>query len=226
MLSFSTSYCEAISGFFQNKGGHTLQFNIGHFSNGFGEAEGPDATSSYITGGPLGDNKYYFWQYHFHWGTSGMSGSEHVVDGQQFPAEVHLVHVHEDYLTNIPGALADPEGLSVLGIFIVGGATNATFFDKVSDAAKEITDSGDYRTMVGATMNLNQFVNHINPGFKKAFNYWHYEGSLTTPECNEAVMWLVAEHPLRVTDDQVLMSLNYLSYQSISGFLPILATFL
>ena len=205
MLSFSTSYCEAISGFFENNG-NTLQFNIKAGAGDAIYANHPSATSSYITGGPLGDNKYHFWQYHFHWGNSISPGAEHVVDTHSFPAEVHLVHVHEDYLDDPTGAYADPEGLSVLGIFIVGGATNATFFDKVSDAAKDITESGNYTTKVPATMNLNQFVNHINPGYKQAFNYWHYEGSLTTPPCSEAVMWLIAEHPLRVTDDQVLIS--------------------
>ena len=70
-VDFSPMYCENISGYFFNNG-HTLQFNID--VSGDGEGDTPDATSSYITGGPLGDVKYYFWQFHFHWGYTGNSG--------------------------------------------------------------------------------------------------------------------------------------------------------
>ena len=53
------------------------------------------------------------------------------------------------------------------------------------------------------SINLYQIVHRINPTFKEDFNYWHYNGSLTTPDCNEAVIWMLAEKPLEVTTDQV-----------------------
>ena len=45
-----------------------------------------------------------------------------------------------------------------------------------------------------------------------AFNYWHYEGSLTTPDCNEAVQFIVAERALPVTDAQVRIFKNTETY--------------
>ena len=59
MLDFAASYCDTISGYFKNNG-HTLQFDID--VSGDGEQDEPSASSSYITGGPLGSGKYYFWQ--------------------------------------------------------------------------------------------------------------------------------------------------------------------
>lgn len=56
---------------------------------------------------------------------------------------------------------------------------------------------------VEADINLNKIVKRINPTFASDFNYWHYEGSLTTPDCNEAVQWHVVERPLQITDAQV-----------------------
>ena len=38
------------------------------------------------------------------------------------------------------------------------------------------------------------------------FNYWYYNGSLTTPDCNEGVRWIVAERPLEITSEQVRLS--------------------
>ena len=125
------------------------------------------------------------------------------MDGQQFPAEVHFVHVREDYLTNIAGALADTSGLAVLGIFIEGGADNATWFNPISNAAMEIVAAGDYTHTVSGMYNLNKFVHRINPKYKTAFNYWTYEGSLTTPPCSQAVTFIIAEHPIFITNDQV-----------------------
>ena len=118
MLDFSFNYCDEISGYFKNNG-HTIQFDPDCDNDG--NQDDPLA-NVYITGGPLGTMKYHFWQFHFHWGSSTTDGSEHLVDGVRNAAEVHLVHVREDYINDISGALADSEGLAVLGIFIEGGA--------------------------------------------------------------------------------------------------------
>ena len=55
---------------------------------------------------------------------------------QRFPAEIHLVHVKEDYVDDISGALAAGDGLSVLGIFI---EANATFNTKETSWFNVIT---------------------------------------------------------------------------------------
>ena len=44
-----------------------------------------------ITSGPSlkgGRNDYSFWQFHYHWGTRDQPGSEHTINGVQYPAEV------------------------------------------------------------------------------------------------------------------------------------------
>ena len=42
-----------------------------------------------VTGGPLTHN-YKLVQFHFHWGKTNKSGSEHRIDGAMFPAEVKI----------------------------------------------------------------------------------------------------------------------------------------
>ena len=40
-----------------------------------------------VAGGGL-DGRYYAAQFHFHWGSNDSVGSEHIVDGINYPAEV------------------------------------------------------------------------------------------------------------------------------------------
>ena len=64
---------EIDGGKFINSGGHTIKFET---------ADGNPVVSDhdYMTGGPLGTDKYYFWQFHLHWGHYDCAGSEHTVD--------------------------------------------------------------------------------------------------------------------------------------------------
>ena len=93
--------CGILSGKFQNTG-HNLQFVA---------ADGnPIVTDSdFLSGGPLGSSKYFFWQLHLHWGSSHCEGSEHLVNGQRFPAELQLVHVKEDFISG--NGTVDPVSL-------------------------------------------------------------------------------------------------------------------
>lgn len=63
-----------------------------------------------ITGGILGNEKYTFFNFHVHW------PSEHTLDGNHFPAELHIVHYNLKY-GSIGEAITKSDGLAVVGIF-------------------------------------------------------------------------------------------------------------
>lgn len=63
----------------------------------------------YITGGSL-DGKYVFSQIHFHWGKSATEGSEHTIDNNQMPLEMHAIHFKASYL-NQAEALRHSDGV-------------------------------------------------------------------------------------------------------------------
>ena len=65
--------------------------------------------------------RFNFLQLHWHWGSNSSQGSEHTLNGKEFPIEIHLVHVNTKYLDE-NGAptndnLVQPDGLAVLGVF-------------------------------------------------------------------------------------------------------------
>ena len=197
--------CGKIEGKFKNDGGHTLKFETLDGNPWVSQKE-------YLSGGPLGTDKYHFLQFHLHWGSSECDGSEHTIDEHRFPAELHFVHVKQDYIY-IDGsidqrAFTSGDGLAVLSIFVKGGATANGFFSQwfqpIAEAAKEIADSGDHTTIVQPkTIDLNQMAQRINPTFSGEFNYWTYNGSLTTPTCDESVVFIVAEKAIEVMDEQL-----------------------
>eukprot|EP00073_Rattus_norvegicus_P032402 XP_006255844.1 PREDICTED: carbonic anhydrase 5A, mitochondrial isoform X1 [Rattus norvegicus] len=74
-----------------------------------------------ISGGPLG-NHYRLKQFHFHWGATDEWGSEHMVDGHAYPAELHLVHWNSMKYENYKKATTGENGLAVIGVFLKLGA--------------------------------------------------------------------------------------------------------
>lgn len=114
---------------------------------------------------------YELLQFHFH------TPSEHTVDGNAYPAEVHFVHA------------ADNDSLAVIGVFIEEGAANdalTPFWDDLSAIEDAPVDSID--------------VDALLPDDK---TYYTYDGSLTTPPCSEIVTWLVMQTPITMSAEQL-----------------------
>lgn len=148
---------------------------------------------SSLTGGPLTEN-YQIAQFHFHWGQSSDRGSEHTIDGKMFASEVHLVHVNTEKYKTLEEAVAQPDGLCVLGAFLKPGKEHAGM-KKLTDLLKDVKNKGKQLT-----------PGEFDPSCllpENKTNYWTYLGSLTTPPCLECVTWVVFEEPIEVSEEQL-----------------------
>uniref|UniRef100_A0A667ZJ80 Carbonic anhydrase n=1 Tax=Myripristis murdjan TaxID=586833 RepID=A0A667ZJ80_9TELE len=137
-----------------------------------------------ISGGDL-TTEYKAVQFHLHWGKNGGPGSEHTIDGEQFPMELHIVHMKERY-TNLSVALSDPYGVAVLGFFY---EVNISIFLPTRILSLDIKLSPQNLT-----------------------NYYRYKGSLTTPGCTESVVWTVFENTIPLSREQ-LRAFSELQFQ-------------
>ena len=64
---------------------------------------------------------YALYQLHFHWGANDSVGSEHTIEGQSFPLEMHIVHRNVKYPEGDHGNHLD--GYLVLGfLFEISGS--------------------------------------------------------------------------------------------------------
>ncbi|XP_053474679.1 carbonic anhydrase-like isoform X2 [Ictalurus furcatus] len=68
-----------------------------------------------VSGGNL-LHTYNAIQLHFHWGNNGSPGSEHTLDGEQYPMELHILHLKDTYIA-VEDALNDTTGQAILGFF-------------------------------------------------------------------------------------------------------------
>ncbi|XP_071944106.1 carbonic anhydrase 1-like [Antedon mediterranea] len=152
--------------------------------------------SEEISGAGLG-NTYLAEQFHFHWGNNDSVGSEHLIDGRQYPAELHIVHYDVDRFNSIAEAVSQPRGLAVLGFFfeIDGDKTNNAF-QYLVDLIKDVPYKG----------NSIRFPRpfDVKTLFPKSLSqYFRYDGSLTTPDCHESVVWTVFNEPIKISKKQV-----------------------
>ncbi|XP_065186198.1 carbonic anhydrase 1-like [Sycon ciliatum] len=90
-----------------------------HFENNGAAAEAdPEGTTVvYLTGGPLGSERYRIQNFHIHFGNSTFAASEHAVNGLRTAGELHVVFFKATY-PNIADALAsgDRDALAVIGM--------------------------------------------------------------------------------------------------------------
>ncbi|KAL6729412.1 hypothetical protein Aduo_000466 [Ancylostoma duodenale] len=167
----------------------------------------------YISGGGL-SGKYYLQQFHFHWGDSDTTGSEHTLDLLHYPVEVHFVHVLEGHNET--------------------AAHNATHVIAVVSVMLQVADEDDVLANLEDAVIANKYpwlrrlyvpqqtVSNPNPSDivekyayspagllpKNTVTFFHYEGSLTTPPCTEGVVWTILVEPRYVSEKK----LNFLRH--------------
>ncbi|XP_068749936.1 carbonic anhydrase 2-like [Montipora capricornis] len=132
-------------------------------------------------------------QFHLHWGKDNSKGSEHTVDGRKYAAELHFVSYNTKY-SNLDASLSHADGAAVLGVLIeVGDADNEAF--SFLEIASNLTNAETYEK-------IKPFkLDPILP--KDKTKYFRYQGSLTTPGCNEAVTWTVFKNSVKISERQM-----------------------
>ncbi|XP_030376323.1 carbonic anhydrase 2 [Scaptodrosophila lebanonensis] len=144
-----------------------------------------------ITGGLL-KSKYVAEGLHFHWGSPTTRGSEHIISRRQYDVEMHIVHRNIRYAT-VSEAAQYSDGLAVLGIMFKIANYPSKFYPGLSRVFAQIPNVIEYDStaQVSGSITLGQLLGDLNTA-----DFFTYKGSLTVPDCHEAVTWTVFPHAL------------------------------
>jgi carbonic anhydrase len=148
--------------------------------------------------GGLGGN-YILSAVHFHWNNKAPNGSEHAIANYRVAAEAHFVHYSSKYanLADAVHALAtNPGSVAVVAaLYSVSPAMN-TELEKVRAVVQNI-DNPEESNIIANWNPRGLFPN--DPELR----YYQYNGSLTTPSCNEGVYWYVFQRIATISQPQL-----------------------
>ncbi|XP_046632573.1 carbonic anhydrase-related protein 10-like [Daphnia pulicaria] len=160
-----------------------------------------------LTGGPL-SYKYEWHQMALHFGLNNQSGSEHMIAGRAFPAELQVFGFNTQLYSTYSEALESPHGIVALSVLIqIGDASlQTTEFRLLMEHITKIERPGPTKMKRGL----------LQPGQERPMPalslklllpptdyYITYEGSATTPACQETSTWIVFNRPLYITEQQL-----------------------
>ncbi|XP_072209607.1 carbonic anhydrase 4 [Excalfactoria chinensis] len=156
------------------------------------------STSPKISGGGL-KRKYKAVEFHLHWGIQEeqiyLPGSEHSIDGEKEAMELHIVHIREDAL-DLTDAKNYPDGIAVLAFFVKIDEENKNYATLISEL--------DNIPQKDTTSQMEALpLSSLLPPVYELTKYYRYEGSLTTPDCHETVIWTVFEKPIQLSLFQI-----------------------
>ncbi|XP_076850178.1 carbonic anhydrase 4-like isoform X1 [Brachyhypopomus gauderio] len=160
--------------------GHTVKVNL--------------SGNARVAGGGL-EGAYKAMEIHFHWGSGGGPGSEHTLDGDQFPMEMHIVHIKDKY-SSVSDAVKDPFGVAVLGVWYQESETTNKKYETIINALAKITQQDTWSSL--GPLSLEMLIPSQKP-----LSYFRYQGSLTTPNCTEAVTWTVFTDTIMLSKQQL-----------------------
>lgn len=180
--------------------GTALLKNNGHSA----EVRMKDIEQPTVRGGGL-PGTYKLDHLHFHW------QSEHTMSNYRFPLEVHFVHYNERE------AVQHSHGLAVLGVMFDLSPDDDEDSQPLIDVVEVLKE------IPGEVKHLENFSpKHFLPRDKAGF--YRYHGSLTTPGCNEGVVWTVFTNTLPISVKQVKTFESFLTHektQLIKNYRPL-----
>ena len=130
----------------------------------------------------MGGVHYEMVQFHFH------APSEHTINGEHAPLEVHMVH------KSAAGEIA------VIGVLVEEGEHDPLWEPIISALP---SGSGDERHIEDLDLDMNE----LRP---LPMRYYRYQGSLTTPPCSEGVEWIVMAEKRQISPDQMAAMVSHL----------------
>ncbi|XP_037568986.1 carbonic anhydrase-related protein 10-like [Dermacentor silvarum] len=146
-----------------------------------------------ISLGPL-SYRYRVYELRLHFGRTEDRGSEHSVSGFVFPAELQILGYNCDLYANVSEARQRAQGLVALAVII-------KLRDSANVELRLLTSQLLHLAFKGSQVAVKSVS--IRDLLPDTDSYMTYEGSSTTPGCEETVTWILMNRPLYMTRQQL-----------------------
>ncbi|KAL1132590.1 hypothetical protein AAG570_010542 [Ranatra chinensis] len=158
----------------------------------------------YVCNGPL-TGTYVFAQLHFHWGPDDEQGSEHTLDGQKLPLEMHVIFFNSIYMTQ-DDAKNKKDGIIVFSYFFKLQAEDNENLSPIVNSLRLIR-----QPFKSEHLELMPLMELVYPFEDDYFLYW---GNVSGKESQHPVLWLLCRHPYLISSGQVatgsfILLMNY-----------------
>ena len=183
----------------------------------------PDETDMYIEKGTLPDLatnfKYETIRATLHWGANDTVGSNHVIDGKRYAAEMVLHQRNrffESYIASqSPGTPPEEFALryyhGYMGISLLFETKPHAYnyaFEPILEAAEALAAEGSTGTVRGS-INVRDLMKDIGTTSPELFDYYAYRGSRMTPSpkewpCSQAYGYIVPSATITIGKCQVI----------------------
>ncbi|CAC5401933.1 CA [Mytilus coruscus] len=127
-------------------------------------------------------DKFLLNELHFHFGNDRIHGSEHSINGQFFPIEVHMVHYNSKYRQPRIASMM-PDGIIAVSVFLrirSGPPNHVDTFIK--------TNIPRVKDPKGKAVKAD-----LNPSLLLPFkrDFYTYRGSVSVPPCKNNIRWII-----------------------------------
>lgn len=147
----------------------------------------------YLTGGSL-NGKYVFSQIHFHWGKNALEGSEHTIDGNRLPLEMHAVFFKSSYL-NQNEAIDHPDGIITLAYFFQIKSNHSSSLHRFLSEVDKIK-------MADTAFLIEPFL-LTDLLFPFENDYFLYTGMISSKEMTHQITWLITREVSFISIEQL-----------------------
>ncbi|ELU02572.1 hypothetical protein CAPTEDRAFT_98539, partial [Capitella teleta] len=139
------------------------------------------------------------------WGSEDHIGSEHLIDGRGFPAELQIVH-YSLAAGSYDEALHVEKGIAIMSFLFRLSPVDNRVYDQILLHLERIPYK-DEKVIVRPLPLLSLLPLNLN-------NYFRYSGTFTSPPCTPGVIWSVFEDHIDISLSQRLRKLLHTTEHS------------
>ncbi|CAH1402921.1 unnamed protein product [Nezara viridula] len=152
-------------------------------------------TMPFISDGPLAEKKFLFYNMHFHWSDTNAKGSEHKINHEIFPFEMHVLWRNEAYKT-ARKAKREYDGIVIMAYLFEVSPNENQLLEPIVDCLEEVK-KGVSSTYMKDSASVSELIRLFED------DYFLYRGCVKDSKMTHQVTWMVSKQIQQIGTKQI-----------------------